>query len=236
MRNSKFLPIAAFSFSILIVLTVTTVAFAFNKDSFQETVQHSETTEPRKVVVKNVVVNIPLSTVSVKETLKITVPTPTAIAKALTQTKFTFEPTPSPTPVPVQAQVVPSPTPASQMQLSSLGFEQEYIMKAINEYRKSNGLSDVKISGETCAFAKTRANEIANNFDHDGFTSRVNSKTLPYSSYSEITENIAKTSNYKEVVDLWISSPGHAENMRKNTPFVCVEKEGNFYAYEGWRP
>lgn len=108
-------------------------------------------------------------------------------------------------------------------------------MNAINSYRSSQGLAKVSQDPLTCSFAATRAKEIASNFNHDGFTNRINSHALPYPSYHEITENIVMTSDYKEVVSIWINSPGHAENMRKDTPFVCVAKYGNYYAYEGLR-
>lgn len=109
-------------------------------------------------------------------------------------------------------------------------------MNAINNYRKSQGLSQVSTNAQTCNFAKIRAREISTNFSHDGFRSRINSKTLPYPSYHVVTENIARNSNYKNVVSSWINSSGHAANMRKDTPYVCVEGYGNFWAYEGWKP
>ena len=88
----------------------------------------------------------------------------------------------------------------------------------------------------TCAFAGTRAQEISVEFNHDGFSERVASKTVPYPGYSYINENIARTSDYRRVVDMWIASSGHAQNMRANTPYVCVAQYGTYYAYEGWRP
>jgi uncharacterized protein YkwD len=109
-------------------------------------------------------------------------------------------------------------------------------MNAINDYRKSQGLSAVKTDPYTCSFAKIRAQEITQGFNHDGFSNRITSHTLPYPTYHQVTENIAMTSDYKRVVTLWINSPGHAENMRRDTPYVCVESSGNYYAYEGWRP
>lgn len=51
-----------------------------------------------------------------------------------------------------------------------------------------------------------------------------------------VTENIARAANYKDVVKLWINSPGHAANLFADTPYACVENYGNFYAYEGWKP
>jgi uncharacterized protein YkwD len=140
-------------------------------------------------------------------------------------------PTAAPTGVPAFPTVTLQPTAVL------LGdYKKEYIMNAINEYRRSRGLSEVKTDPYTCSFAKERAREISVYFNHDGFSQRVANKSLPYPGYSLITENIAMTSDYKRVVELWINSKGHAENMQKDTPFVCVESYGNYYAYEGWRP
>ncbi len=161
-------------------------------------------------------------------------PTPTPTAKP-TQTPAplplsisTPKPTASPTPKP---SVTPSPT-------TSVTYlqKQDYIMNAINNYRASQGLYPVKRDSYTCNFAKIRAKEISTNFSHDGFRSRINNGTLPYPSFRLITENIAMTYDYKRVVPMWINSEGHALNMRRDTPYVCVEFYGNYYAYEGWKP
>jgi uncharacterized protein YkwD len=111
------------------------------------------------------------------------------------------------------------------------------IINEINRYRASKGLAPVQMSAETCAFARTRAQEVVDpHFDHNGFNQRVSNKTIPYKVWSTVTENIAMTSNPAELVTLWINSPPHAENMRRDTPYVCVQKFGNYYAYEGMRP
>lgn len=153
-------------------------------------------------------------------------PTPTPMKKV------TPTPTKKVTPTPTKT---PTPTPITTA-ASSTDDKKTFIMKAINDYRKSKGLSPVKTDTYTCSFAKIRAQEISKGFNHNGFRDRINSNSLPYPSFSSVTENIAMTSDYKKVVSMWISSPGHAENMRRDTPFVCVESSGNYYAYEGWRP
>ena len=108
-------------------------------------------------------------------------------------------------------------------------------LNQVNNYRRSQGLSEVASDRNTCEFAALRAKEISISFNHNGFRDRVNSNSLPYPSYSQITENIAMNSNYTKVVAGWINSPGHAENMRADTPLVCIAKYGNYYAYEGLR-
>lgn len=150
--------------------------------------------------------------------------TPTEVAsitnQPTTQTQSTSTPTDS---------TAPSATPVQT------DDKKHFIMNAINQYRASYGLQPVNMNDTTCNFAKIRAIEITSNFNHDGFNQRIQNHTLPYPSYSLVTENIAETSNYQEVVTMWANSPGHAANMRADTPYVCVESNSNYYAFEGWR-
>lgn len=160
--------------------------------------------------------------VSVTPTLKATI-TPTAT------------PTGKLTSVPIKESTLP-PRKDSLSKSASLSSVQEYILSKINEYRLSFGLGSVQSDIYTCNFAKMRVEEISRNFNHDGFRERIDNNSLPYPSYREVTENIAMTSHYQDVVTMWINSPNHAENMRKDTPYVCVAAYNNYYAYEGWKP
>lgn len=163
--------------------------------------------------------------------IKVATPSPTRVSTP-TPTKA---PTPTPTAIPTST---PTPTPSTQSPSNefALTSSEQYIMNKINEFRSSQGLGAVKPDNYTCDFARTRAEEISKSFNHDGFRNRIENNSLPYPSYSQVTENIAMTSNYQDVVNMWINSPGHAENMRKDTPFVCVKQHGNYYAYLGWKP
>ena len=111
-----------------------------------------------------------------------------------------------------------------------------YIIKEINAYRASLKLKPVRTSDETCNFAKIRAAEIATNFSHEAFNRRVKAGTLPYKHWHVITENIAMTSDYRDVEKMWEHSPGHAKNMRDNTLYVCVVRHGKYFAYLGVTP
>ncbi len=155
-------------------------------------------------------------------TAKITVPKPKITVAE--ETVITFTPTTAPQ----------APNQTSEIKQTSSGAND--LLSQVNAYRASKGLSPVSEEAHTCSFAKTRASEITSAFNHDGFSSRVSSKNLPYPSYSEIAENIAMSSNPGDVVQAWIDSPGHNENMLKNTPFACIGNSGNYYAYESWRP
>jgi len=151
----------------------------------------------------------------------------------------TLTPTPTliPTPTPALATPTPTQAPAQTTQIStnySGGLQS--LLDLVNAFRTSNGLSPVQPDSNTCSLASTRAQEISNGFDHSGFENRVNSHTLPYPSYHEVTENIAMNSDQSQIVQMWIDSPEHNENMRKDTPYVCIQNSGSYYAYEGWRP
>ena len=154
-------------------------------------------------------------------TARITVPKPKiSISK---ENVITFTPTP--------ASNEPSP-----QTITTTSNGSGDLLSQVNAYRATKGLSPVSEDSHTCSFANTRAAEITSAFNHDGFSSRVSSKNLPYPSYSEIAENIAMSSDPGDVVQAWIDSPGHNENMLKNTPHACIGRSGDYYAYESWRP
>ena len=153
--------------------------------------------------------------------VKAITPTPEKVLGISTKSTVTVTPalTPQPTAIPV-------------IQTSGVA---DFLLKKVNEYRSTFGLPAVQSSAEVCAFAATRAEEIAVHFSHDGFNTRVTKHTIPYAHWTRATENIAEAADYKQVVDLWAHSPEHAANMRDNTPYVCVAQSGNFFAYEGMR-
>ena len=157
-------------------------------------------------------------------------PTPTitsasAPIESFSELKFSSGPrlTSTPSPVPTKA---PAQVPNSTSDL----------LTQVNDFRVSKGLASFTANDETCFFAKLRANEISSNFSHDGFRNRIDSKSLPYSSWSEVAENIAVNPNPEEVVQGWINSPGHNENLSKNVPYGCVSNSGHYYVFEAWAP
>ena len=110
------------------------------------------------------------------------------------------------------------------------------LITQINEYRKTFNLTPVIENSDTCRFAQIRADEIVSTFNHDGFTNRIQTNNLPYTTWSNVVENIAMNTNADAVISIWKNSPKHAENMRANTQFVCVRNSGNYFAYEGLQP
>ncbi len=160
----------------------------------------------------------------------------------------TLTPTPSPTLIPVRKPKLTSPTPSSPDKIgvksgpktltnpTNISSKDSIILQDINNYRKGKGLPVLSASSVICSFAKVRAQEISTNFNHDGFQKRVDSKTLPYPSYSIINENIVMTSDFHQVITLWVNSPGHMANLSSNITYGCIGDYGNYYAFEGWKP
>lgn len=155
--------------------------------------------------------------------------TPTVIPGSL------FSPTPAPE-VTQTSLLKPTVSAIENTSATTNKSVDDYLLDKVNEYRASQGLPLVSSNSQTCNFASLRAWEISLSFNHDGFRQRLDNNTLPYPSYSVVTENIAMNFDYTKVVEKWILSKGHAENMRQDTPFVCIRSQGDYYAYVGWKP
>lgn len=148
----------------------------------------------------------------------------------------TPSPTPTPTPIPTVTPKIVLKNVEQGITMNSGNSPGNYILNQINDFRKANDLSQLNAESSTCNFAQVRAKEIVGNFNHDGFDSRVASKTFPFPSYSEIVENIAMNSDYEAVFEVWKNSSGHRDNLLKGLPNGCVASEGNYYVYIGWKP
>lgn len=144
------------------------------------------------------------------------------------------ENTPSPTAKPIPTAVNPTPKPTNPP--TSTLSQTDHILSRINDYRIRHGVAPASKDSHTCSFASLRARELASTFSHDQFIQRKNSGTLPYPSWSNVTENIAMNSDHTDVINQWIGSAGHAANMLADTPYICVGKHGDYYAMLGWKP
>lgn len=158
--------------------------------------------------------------------------------------KITPTPTKKPYKFKIKVQIpklskTPTPTitpTVSVLQNKETSTQTGDLLTQVNAFRSTKGLSPLVANSETCFFANMRVQEIQSSFNHDGFTNRISSKTLPYPSYSEVAENIAMNPNPNDVVNGWINSPGHNANMSKNVPYGCVVGANNYYVFEAWRP
>jgi len=112
----------------------------------------------------------------------------------------------------------PTATPTPTMTPES--FAQE-VYGLVNEYRVQNNLSVLTESVATCSITNARLVEVNNDYSHKGFY-----KFSPAYNMS-LGENIA--SNYirpQDVVEGWIASPLHKENLDKPWTHMCIATDG----------
>lgn len=90
------------------------------------------------------------------------------------------------------------------------------VLKIINEHRKLIGLSELKYNKAVYDEAKTHSINMANGktpFSHDGFDERYE-RLMKVVGGSSMAENVALgQTTAQEVVDSWLSSKGHKQNI-----------------------
>lgn len=156
---------------------------------------------------------------------------PVIIIKKSTSPKPTAKNTPTSIPSPTKAVIkTVSKTPTQTAPATG------DLLTQVNNFRAGKGLAPLSAHSDVCFFANLRAQEIVTNFNHDGFSNRISSNSLPYKSYSSVAENIAMNPNSQNVVQSWINSSGHNANMSKDVPYGCVVGVGNYYVFEAWKP
>lgn len=101
---------------------------------------------------------------------------------------------------------------------------------AINNYRASNSLNRLNISGDLCTIATERAREISVNFSHDGFENAVERSGIEKNA---VGENIASgpLSAVQFVEWSWDKSPGHRANMLGDWSEGCGGVYARFAVY-----
>lgn len=108
---------------------------------------------------------------------------------------------------------------------SNSGSIPSEVLKLINEYRKSQGLSDLVMNDIIAQEAQTHSNNMAAGrvkFSHDGFAQRA--KNILNGLGTNITNrNVAENvgfgssgSTIQRIVDEWVKSPGHKANILGN--------------------
>jgi uncharacterized protein YkwD len=94
------------------------------------------------------------------------------------------------------------------------------ILYYINEYRGSIGLSALQMISEATVQATEHSIEMANRttaFGHNGFDERIDNIVKKIGFVHASAENVAYGKlTAKEVVDLWLNSPGHKKNIEGN--------------------
>lgn len=117
----------------------------------------------------------------------------------------------------VTTKVVPS-TPSPTAIPQQFG---KAITALVNEYRVQNNLSVLTESVPTCSIASGRLIEIKSDYSHTGFYKFGSTYDMP------LSENIARNFFTPEsVVDGWLKSPTHKENLDKPWTHMCIATDG----------
>lgn len=101
------------------------------------------------------------------------------------------------------------------------------ITNSINEYRQQNGLDELVVDQELCKLAETRLKDIQTDFSHDNFKSEA----LNYfDEFYLIGENLAEyQTSVDQLVNQWVESPTHKQNILYNYDKTCVRSESFKY-------
>jgi uncharacterized protein YkwD len=91
------------------------------------------------------------------------------------------------------------------------------ILGYVNAYRSKKGLPSLEMNAEISSEAEKHSVDMATNkvaFGHDGFEDRVKIISKKIGTMHASAENVAYGMlSPKEVVDVWLKSPGHRKNI-----------------------
>lgn len=100
------------------------------------------------------------------------------------------------------------------------------ILVLINQHRASIGLSKLEMSDAATKQATLHSADMANGvspFGHDGFEDRMAAIVSAVGRLSESGENVASGQmSAQEVVEGWLNSKGHRENIEGNFKFTGI--------------
>jgi uncharacterized protein YkwD len=114
---------------------------------------------------------------------------------------------------------------------TSFSSLEEEILFHVNKYRRSKGLSVLKMNSVITTEAVKHSKNMASGrtpFSHSGFSTRVNRISNQLGMVSASAENVAYGYlSAKEVVNGWLRSPGHKKNIegRYTLTGIGVAKE-----------
>lgn len=106
---------------------------------------------------------------------------------------------------------------------SSQKISEDKLWNEIQSWRNDIGKPKYKNSDTLCEFASSRLNDVERNFSHEGF---LETNATKYRLNS--AENLAKDwPNEKAVLESFIRSPKHLENLIADYQYACVKTDGN---------
>lgn len=102
---------------------------------------------------------------------------------------------------------------------ANLNSEEEETLRLINEYRKENGLKELKTVSKLQEVAKLKAEDLVQNeyFSHTSKALGTPFEMLQDNgiAYTKAGENLAGNQTPERAVEAWINSPAHRDNILK---------------------
>lgn len=112
---------------------------------------------------------------------------------------------------------------------------QKQILYYVNQYRVKHHLSALKMSNTISTEAAKHSHDMANKsmpFGHTGYNGRIKRLYTKFEQCRGGAENVAYYKlNAKKLVDAWIASPGHRQNIVGNYNLTGI---GIAYSKKGW--
>ena len=111
------------------------------------------------------------------------------------------------------------------------------ILEYVNDDRKMQGLSPLKLSDVESSIAAKHSRDMASGkvpFGHSGLNARAKAIRKALGEIMSVGENVASgPMSAREVVDGWLKSPGHKRNIEGDFTLtgigIASDKQGNIY-------
>jgi uncharacterized protein YkwD len=111
------------------------------------------------------------------------------------------------------------------------------ILEYVNDDRKMQGLSPLKLSDVESSIAAKHSRDMASGkvpFGHSGLNARAKAIRKALGEIMSVGENVASgPMSAREVVDGWLKSPGHKRNIEGDFTLtgigIASDKRGNIY-------
>jgi uncharacterized protein YkwD len=111
------------------------------------------------------------------------------------------------------------------------------ILKLVNKHRTGMGLGALQMNDIASVAAEKHSHNMATNkvpFGHDGFDARMAGLRKQIKPVYGWAENVAYGSDdAKEIVDMWLHSPGHKKNIEDNYNLtgigIAKSADGSYY-------
>lgn len=126
--------------------------------------------------------------------------------------------------------VTPPPTPTPTPKPRKLDGGR--LFNLVNAYRVKNGLSQFQWFHPLCEYSNQRAKQVATDWSHEGYLNDAKDGLLQQYCPDCIRtgENLAENySTEEQILNAWIKSPTHKENLDYDWTYACAYFYGNKY-------